>query len=546
MMTAISEDSLDGVSGILTVDDIDQGEALFIPQVDVGGNYGTFNVTSDGNWTYHLNNELVQYLGLTESLQETFTVTSLDQSSTTEVQVTINGENDAPVNEIHDIEGFRVKQQRIWIPISATDVDQNNTQFTHEYRIVRVSDEHEVASGSLGDVNEFSFTVPSAGNYRIELITADMHGEEATTQREITVAEKSTVELSFSRDSLAIAGSTSIAPETDLRFHEWEEVVGHLWFTIEDGLPNHPFDIQFEITSSEAWLGMPEVIDYWGSDLQWTVQGNTVTGALTGVDLTEYQIGDRVLLATLQLPKDLENEAGLSMADEGQYPQAVTHSGISLTDARADSWHRFAIHTATNAEFVPVIYDANDDGKIGVTDFAQFISNYGKTPDENTPDAYRFDYDGDGRVGVRDFSLFIRHYAARKSGNRPIDMPLFDAQTPEPPAVPPPVLETEPPPPILDPPPASELELVYPYPRFLESGGLILQVSPDYQVEPDLLDLEFIDFCGTPDAESGDVDARLIDAIFHADETETPQASSPWDDEHPGLLTPEELEDSVL
>jgi len=540
-----SEESTDDVSGTLTINDVDQGQSFFIPRTGVQGTYGTFSVTALGNWTFQLDNAAVQHVGQGESVHDVFTVTSLDETKTIDVQVTINGENDAPVNEILPITSFRVEEQLIWVESIPSDIDQNNTHFTHEYRIIRLSDEQVVDSRSLGNLTGFPFIAPAAGNYRIEITTADMRGEETTTQREFTVGTQSTVELSFSRDALAIPGSTSVAPESDVRFHEWEDVVGHLWFTLEEGLPTHAFDVQFEITSNNAWLGMPELIDHLGAEIQWTTFGNAVTGTLADVDLTGYQIGDRVLLATLRLPQELENEAGLSMAGQGQYPQAELQSEISLFDARADGRHPFALHTENNAEFVPVIYDANDDGRIGIADFAQFISTYGQTPDQDSPDAYRFDYNGDGRVGVSDFALFIRHYGARKSDDRPIEMPLFENETPEPPAVAPLVLETEPPMPILDRPTESEQRLVLPYPQFLEFGGSVLPLSQERASETELPDLEFIGFCGTPNVERGDFDARLIDAIFNSDENDPSHESSQWDDEHLELLTPEELEDLV-
>src|SRR6185436_15947661 len=43
-------------SGALTISDVDDGEAEFVPIVAGVGVYGTFNVAADGNWTYTLNN----------------------------------------------------------------------------------------------------------------------------------------------------------------------------------------------------------------------------------------------------------------------------------------------------------------------------------------------------------------------------------------------------------------------------------------------------------------------------------------------------------
>ncbi|PKG72974.1 hypothetical protein CXF86_20140, partial [Shewanella sp. GutCb] len=41
----------------MTVTDVDGGEAVFQVQTDVAdGNYGSFTIDADGNWSYELNN----------------------------------------------------------------------------------------------------------------------------------------------------------------------------------------------------------------------------------------------------------------------------------------------------------------------------------------------------------------------------------------------------------------------------------------------------------------------------------------------------------
>ncbi|MEW4562737.1 cadherin domain-containing protein [Bremerella sp. JC770] len=63
-----------------------------------------------------------------------------------------------------------------------------------------------------------------------------------------------------------------------------------------------------------------------------------------------------------------------------------------------------------------VAYDANDDGKIGVTDFSQFISAYGRsTLTADNAMMAALDFDNSGKIGVGDFSAFIKNYGLNKS-----------------------------------------------------------------------------------------------------------------------------------
>jgi large repetitive protein len=96
---ATVEDTTLAASGVLTVSDPDAGQAGFVAQPSVAGNYGTFAVDAAGSWTYNLNNanSAVQALAAGQTLPaETFTVSTID-GATQVVTVSITGSNDAPV-----------------------------------------------------------------------------------------------------------------------------------------------------------------------------------------------------------------------------------------------------------------------------------------------------------------------------------------------------------------------------------------------------------------------------------------------------------------
>ncbi|MNF48642.1 Poly(beta-D-mannuronate) C5 epimerase 1 [compost metagenome] len=83
-------------SGTLTISDADAGQSSFQAQPAVAGTYGTFTLTTTGNWTYSVSNSLaaIQALNSGQSLIDSFTAVSLDGSASQLVEVSIHGLND--------------------------------------------------------------------------------------------------------------------------------------------------------------------------------------------------------------------------------------------------------------------------------------------------------------------------------------------------------------------------------------------------------------------------------------------------------------------
>ncbi|WP_407833909.1 VCBS domain-containing protein [Vibrio rotiferianus] len=97
---AVQEDVMLTTGGNLNVDDPDAGEAVFQPQIDVqDGNWGTFSIDEQGNWTYKLNNSHPDVQALdadSDPVIRTMTVTSAD-GTTHDVVVTITGSDDKAI-----------------------------------------------------------------------------------------------------------------------------------------------------------------------------------------------------------------------------------------------------------------------------------------------------------------------------------------------------------------------------------------------------------------------------------------------------------------
>ena len=90
---AVTEDTTPSVSGTLTATDVDNPELAFNAGTQDGA-YGSLTVNADGTWNYTLG-EAAQALAAGEKTAENFTVT-LNDGSTTTVQININGTNDVP------------------------------------------------------------------------------------------------------------------------------------------------------------------------------------------------------------------------------------------------------------------------------------------------------------------------------------------------------------------------------------------------------------------------------------------------------------------
>jgi choice-of-anchor C domain-containing protein len=96
---AVAEDGTLTAGGTLGVSDPDSGQTQFQTPVSLAGTYGAFSFNaSTGEWGYALDNGAasVQALANGQVVHDTFTVHSLDGSTSQVIDVAITGSNDAP------------------------------------------------------------------------------------------------------------------------------------------------------------------------------------------------------------------------------------------------------------------------------------------------------------------------------------------------------------------------------------------------------------------------------------------------------------------
>ncbi|WP_442778550.1 VCBS domain-containing protein [Cobetia sp. L2A1] len=93
---AVQEDGTLEASGTLTASDADNADLAFVAATDDSSVYGSFDVNTDGNWTYTLDNDTAEVQGLTagQTVTEQYVVQLSDGTSTT-VDIVITGADDA-------------------------------------------------------------------------------------------------------------------------------------------------------------------------------------------------------------------------------------------------------------------------------------------------------------------------------------------------------------------------------------------------------------------------------------------------------------------
>lgn len=114
-------------SGTLTVSDVDNEEAFTANTIV--GDKGTFTIDADCNWTFTAKS-VFNELNVGESVSETFTVATVDGTTST-VQITINGTNDAAVATFTTAQAVNEDGAVIGGQLTATDVDTLSSRLTY-------------------------------------------------------------------------------------------------------------------------------------------------------------------------------------------------------------------------------------------------------------------------------------------------------------------------------------------------------------------------------------------------------------------------------
>lgn len=91
----VAEDGLSEASGTLTISDEQSNEASFIEQANANVQYGTFSISTNGQWSYTLDQSLSSVNSLAANDTEIFTIEVMSVDGTThDITITLTGAND--------------------------------------------------------------------------------------------------------------------------------------------------------------------------------------------------------------------------------------------------------------------------------------------------------------------------------------------------------------------------------------------------------------------------------------------------------------------
>ncbi|PTP78602.1 VCBS domain-containing protein [Vibrio splendidus] len=209
----VTEESQLQTSGILTVTDVDTGEAHFATSstgsTDIAGSFGTLHLTDTGSWTYDLDNTnpTVQALGKGATATDTITVHSAD-GTPHQVTITVNGTNDAATVSSATVSVAETdKAVTTSGTLTSTDVDNPDNTFTPDS-----------ITGTNGDLTidangHWSFTANSAFN---QLNVGDKVEETFTVTSVDGTPSTIKVTINGTNDAATVSSATVAIDETDI------------------------------------------------------------------------------------------------------------------------------------------------------------------------------------------------------------------------------------------------------------------------------------------------------------------------------------------
>jgi len=258
-----------------------------------------------------------------------------------------------------------------------------------------------------------------AGNHLFSNMFGEIGGRELYSIP--LISGEVNAEFRYAQDAGDVAGIVENTPsQSTPTFDEWDSPIGQIWLTIGPHTAAQAFDLTVDLEWNTLWSLGPEITSHLGSEATVVNQNNsgTRTSSVTidDMDLSSYEVGDRVLVGTLRFSLNPDNSSNVPVDTAPDSPPPVPQPGAALVGAKNETSRQPILFDDAQGslQFTPVQYDVNDDDQVSIADFAQFIRNYGKTADASSPEAYRFDFNQDGRVGIADFALFISHYGQRK------------------------------------------------------------------------------------------------------------------------------------
>ncbi|RCS50635.1 hypothetical protein DTL42_11060 [Bremerella cremea] len=228
---------------------------------------------------------------------------------------------------------------------------------------------------------------------------------------DFAVVSDATVPDDISRDRKASL------PQSMERTHEWDRFAVEIWVHGEGDAPVDIQDLTLDLSyrsdlTSAATIEFGQSFEGTSSYMIDDATGviNQIHGTTAGVSLGS---DDRVLFARIYFQAVPENGDNVRLDWEtgSVGPYSLELNTDHLAALNADSSVAVGHTAMPKMELFPVIYDLDDDQRIGLADFADFVIAFGQqggTPDEGV--SWFADFDKAKGVGLSDFSFFVQNF----------------------------------------------------------------------------------------------------------------------------------------
>ncbi|OEF91653.1 VCBS domain-containing protein [Vibrio tasmaniensis] len=330
---AVTEESQLQTSGILTVTDVDTGEAHFATSstgsTDIAGSFGTLHLTDTGSWTYDLDNTnpTVQALGKGSTATDTITVHSAD-GTPHQVTITVNGTNDAATVSSATVAIYETdKAVTTSGTLTSTDVDNPDNTFTPDS-----------LTGTNGDLTidangHWTFTANSAFN---QLNVGDKVEETFTVSSIDGTPSTIKITINGTNDKAVISGTSAGAVTEESQL----QTSGSLTVTDVDAGQAHFSNTDIagtlgtlHLTNSGTWT---YDLDNTNPTVQALGKGTTATDTITvhSADGTPHQI-----TITVNGTNDKAIFGGTNSGAVTEESQLQTSGTLTVTDVDTGEAH---------------------------------------------------------------------------------------------------------------------------------------------------------------------------------------------------------------
>lgn len=216
------------------------------------------------------------------------------------------------------------------------------------------------------------------------------------------------------------ADSAAALPESESWIHEWQSHYVDLYLNTQDAgvdvAGNVSFTLNYgDLFTATDFIAMESVFD---GGFQIDVENNAVqiSGRLKDAVTAEdgFVLLGRVKFESL-------GDDGLAADTVGTVDLGLSLDKIQLFNSAEE---QIAVNTNVSAgtRAAAVVYDANDDGVIDVSDFISFATYYGTdTLASNDALAWALDFDKSGSIDASDFVEFATNYGVSRANGKAVN-----------------------------------------------------------------------------------------------------------------------------